>query len=177
MALKPTLYKVDLQLVDTDRNVYDNCKFTIAQHPSETQIRMMIRLMVFSLNYHSDLQFTKGLSSQDEPDLWQISPSLEVQSWISVGQASAERMRKGISRSPKVILYAYGSETDIWWQKAEAAYRALPHIEVFKFDHKQAAKLEQFVERKMQLTVSISAGEIYLTSDAQDLSLSLSKLL
>ena len=177
MALKPTLYKVDLQLVDTDRNVYDNCKFTIAQHPSETQIRMMIRLMVFSLNYHTDLQFTKGLSSQDEPDLWQISPSLEVESWIEVGQASAERMRKGVSRSPKVILYAFGSETDVWWQKAEQAYRALPHIEVYKFDHREAAKLEKFVQRKMQLTVSISGADIYLTGSDQELSLSLTRLL
>ncbi|EPJ49929.1 MAG: hypothetical protein OFPI_21890 [Osedax symbiont Rs2] len=177
MALKPTLYKVDLQLVDTDRNVYDNCKFTIAQHPSETQIRMMIRLMVYSLNYHADLQFTKGLSSQDEPDLWQISPSLEVESWIEVGQASAERMRKGVSRSPKVILYAYGSETNVWWQKVEDAYRALPHIEVYKFDHKQAAELEKFVQRKMQLTVSISGADIYLTGSDTELSLSLSRLL
>ncbi|EPJ48926.1 MAG: hypothetical protein OFPII_04020 [Osedax symbiont Rs1] len=177
MALKPTLYKIDLQLVDTDRDIYDSCKFTLTQHPSETSTRMMVRLMVYALNYHSDLQFTRGLSSQDEPDLWQISPSLEVESWIEVGQASAERMRKGVSRSPRVTLYAYGSETDIWWQKNQAAFQALPHISVYKFDAKQVAKLADFVARKMQITISISDGELYINMAEKDLSLSLTKLL
>jgi uncharacterized protein YaeQ len=177
MALKPTLYKVELQLVDTDRNIYETCKFTLTQHPSETQTRMMVRLMVYALNYHNDLQFTKGLSTQDEPDLWQISPSLAVESWIEVGQASAERMRKGISRSPNVKLYAYGSETSVWWPKAQAAFEALPHIEVYKFDHKQVAKLAEFAERKMQITVSISAGELYINYQDKELSLDLTRLL
>ncbi|MFT5707882.1 MAG: hypothetical protein ACI9ES_002184 [Oceanospirillaceae bacterium] len=177
MALKPTLYKIDLQLVDTDRDVYDSCKFTLTQHPSETQIRMMVRLMVYALNYHGDLQFTKGLSSQDEPDIWQISPSLQVEKWIEVGQASPERMRKGISRSPKVVLYAYGSETAVWWQKSASAFSALPHIEVFAFDHKQVAKLVDLVERKMQITISISAGELYINAGEKELTLNLTKLL
>ncbi|NRA19950.1 MAG: YaeQ family protein [Oceanospirillaceae bacterium] len=177
MALKPTLYKIDLQLVDTNRDVYDNCKFTLTQHPSETQARMMVRLIVFALNYHRDLQFTKGLSSQDEPDMWQISPSLQIESWIEVGQASPERMRKGISRAPKVLLYAYGSETDVWWQKAAAAYKALPHIEVYRFEHKQINELVAIVTKKIQLTVSISETEIYINSGDKEVSLNLSKLL
>jgi uncharacterized protein YaeQ len=177
MALKPTLYKVDLQLVDTDRDIYENCKFTLTQHPSETELRMMVRLMVYALNYHEDLQFTKGLSSQDEPDLWQISPSMEVESWIEVGQASAERMRKGVSRSPKVTLYAYGSETPIWWQKTASAFQALPHIQVFKFDHKQVSQLTAMVERKMEVTLTISAGELFVNSAGHDVNLTLERLL
>lgn len=177
MALKPTLYKVDLQLVDTDRDIYQNCKFTLTQHPSETPLRMMVRLMVYALNYHQDLQFTKGLSEQDEPDLWQISPSGEIESWIEVGQASAERMRKGISRSPNVTLYAYGSETDVWWQKAASAFQALPHINVVKFDHQQVTKLVDIVARKMEITLTISAGELFVNSADQDINLQLTQLL
>ncbi len=177
MALKPTLYKIDLQLVDTDRDIYENCKFTLTQHPSETELRMMVRLMVYALNYHQDLQFTKGLSSQDEPDIWQISPSGEVESWIEVGQASADRMRKGVSRSPKVTLYAYGSETPIWWQKAATAYQALPHINVFKFDHKQVSKLTEMVARKMEITLTISSGELFVNCADKDVHLTLEQLL
>lgn len=177
MAIKPTLYKVDLQLVDTDRNIYDSCKLTLAQHPSETQERMMVRLLAYAVNYHQDLDFSKGLSSQDEPDLWQISPSGEIENWIEVGQASAERMRKGISRSPQVKLYAYGSEVDIWWGKAKSQYEKLPHIEVWQFDSAQTKQLDLMVERKMSLTLSISAGELYLNSDDQALSLDLTQLL
>lgn len=177
MALKPTLYKVDLQLVDTDRDIYQNCKFTLTQHPSETELRMMVRLMVYALNYHQDLQFTKGLSTQDEPDLWQISPSGEIDSWIEVGQASAERMRKGISRSPHVSLYAYGSETPIWWQKAASAFGALPHIKVFKFEHEQVVKLADMVSRKMEITLTISAGELFVNCADRDVNLTLEQLL
>ena len=177
MALKPTLYKVELQLVDTDRDVYDSCNFTLTQPPSEKQARMMVRLMVFALNYNRDLKFTKGLSSQDEPDIWQISPSLQVESWIEVGQASPERMRKGVSRAPKVLLYAFGSETDIWWQKNSEAFAALPHIEVYRFKHQQIEQLVDLVAKKMQITVSISEGELYINSGSAEVHLDLIKLL
>lgn len=177
MALKPTLYKVELQLVDTDRDVYDSCNFTLTQHPSETQRRMMVRLMVYALNYHCDLKFTKGLSSQDEPDIWQISPSLQIENWIEVGQASPERMRKGISRAPKVLLYAYGSETDVWWQKSAAAFKALPHIEVYRFAHQQVEQLVSLVAKKMLITVSISESQLYINCGDQEVHMDLTKLL
>ncbi|MGB1239673.1 MAG: YaeQ family protein [Pseudomonadales bacterium] len=177
MAIKPTLYKTELQLVDTDRNIYDSCKFTLAQHPSETQERMMVRLLAYALNYHADLEFTKGLSSQDEPDLWQISPSGEIENWIEVGQASAERMRKGISRSPQVKLYAYGSESDVWWGKAQGSFESLPHIEVWQFDSQQTRQLNELVERKMQLTLTISGGDLLLSDDQQSIELSVRQLL
>ncbi|MEM5528521.1 YaeQ family protein [Gammaproteobacteria bacterium AS21] len=177
MALKPTLYKVDLQLVDTDRDVYENCKFTLTQHPSETQTRMMVRLMVFGLNYHPNLKFTKGLSSQDEPDIWQVSDNLEIDRWIEVGQASPERMRKGISRSRDVCLYAYGSDADVWWQKNSEAYTALPKMSVYQFDHQQLASLTQLAQRKMALTLTISSGELFINCGDDNVHLALIKLL
>ena len=166
MALKPTIYKVDLQLSDTDRHCYESCNLTLVQHPSETIQRMMVRLLVFALNYHPDLSFTKGLSTTDEPDLWQIAANGQVEQWIEVGQASPERMRKAVSRAPEIILYAYGSEADIWWQKQGAALTALPKLTVWRFEDNEVADLERFVSRSMQLTVTISDGEIYL-SDAE----------
>jgi len=76
MALKATVYKADLQISDMDKHYYHNHALTIAQHPSETLERMMIRLMVFALHAHEDLAFTRGLSSDEEPDIWLRAPLL-----------------------------------------------------------------------------------------------------
>ncbi len=166
MALKPTIYKVDLNLVDTDHHRYENRKLTLALHPSETVERMMVRLLVYGLNYHPDLAFTRGLSATEEADLWQIRPDGGVEHWIEVGQATPERVRKAVSRAPRVSLYAYGSEADIWWQKQRQALQALPKLEVWQFDWQQIRQLPDFACRNMALTLSISDGDLYL-SDAQ----------
>ena len=177
MALKPTIYKADLNLVDMDNNRFETLKLTLAQHPSETQQRMMVRVLAYALNYHGDLSFTKGLSSQDEPDLWQISPDGRIEHWIELGQASPDRIRKGISRAEQISLYAYGSEADIWWPKHQDAFAALPKLKVYRFDHNQVSKLDAFVNRTMELTVTITDGEIYLTGEGEELTLQVEPLL
>jgi len=106
MALKPTIYKVDLQIVDLNRNVYPSVKLTLALHPSELPERMMVRLLAYALNYHEDLEFCKGLSAADEADLWQVAPTQEIMEWIEVGQVSPDRLRKAVSRAANIKLYA-----------------------------------------------------------------------
>lgn len=177
MALKPTIYKVELQLVDMNRDIYTSCKLTLALHPSETQERMMVRLMAFGMNYHQDLQFCKGLSATDEADIWEVAPDGQVHHWIEVGQASADRIRKGVSRSPKVSLYAYGRESDIWWARSQASFKALPRVEVWQFNHEQTAKLPDLVDRNMAITMTISGDEIYLNQDDCQITLGFERLL
>ncbi|MBY4675804.1 YaeQ family protein [Marinobacterium arenosum] len=176
MALKPTIYKIDLNLADMDRHVYETLRLTVAQHPSETLQRMMVRVLVYALNYDAELSFTKGLSSQDEPDLWHCTADGRIAQWIELGQATPERMRKAISRAEQVLLYAYGSETDIWWQKNRQSLGSLPKLSVKRFDWLQVEQLDRFVSRTMALSISISDGELYLSGDADPLSLTLESL-
>jgi len=177
MALKPTIYKADLHLVDMDNNRFETLKLTLAQHPSETVQRMMVRVLVYGLNYHPDLAFTKGLSTQDEPDLWQQSPDGRIEHWIELGQASPDRIRKGISRAEAISLYAYGSEADVWWPKHQSAFEALPKLKVYRFDNTQVSKLDAFVNRTMELTLTITDGELYLTGEGEELTLNVEPLL
>lgn len=177
MALKPTIYKADFNLVDLDNNRFETLKLTLAQHPSETLNRMMVRVLVYAMNYHQDLSFTKGLSSQDEPEIWQISPDGRVEHWIELGQASPERIRKGVSRAEQISLYAYGSEVDVWWPKHQAAFAALPKLRVFSFNSRQVDKLDSFVARTMELTLTITDGELYLTGQGEELTLQVEPLL
>lgn len=94
MALKPTIYKAKIALSDVNRNYYDTLNLTIAQHPSETQERMMVRLLAFCINAHEQLVFTKGISSPEEPDLWIRSLDDNLELWIDVGEPAFERIKK-----------------------------------------------------------------------------------
>ncbi|SEQ41418.1 Uncharacterized conserved protein YaeQ, suppresses RfaH defect [Amphritea atlantica] len=176
MALKPTIYKVELQLSDTDRHCYETCHLTLAQHPSETLQRMMVRLLVYGINYHPDLSFTRGLSSTDEPELWQVGPDGMVEHWIELGQASPERLRKAVSRAPKISLYAYGREVDIWWDKQGRQINELPKVQAWRFHDSDVTRLDDFVSRSMQLSLTISDGELFLSDNINHLSLRVSSL-
>jgi len=176
MALKPTIHKVSLNLVDMNRDIYTSEKLTVALHPSETVTRMMVRILTYALNYDQDLEFTKGLSTADEPDLWIVRPDNSVSRWIEVGQASPERMRKGVSRAEQVVLYAYGSEVDIWWAKNGDALKALPKTQVFRFDSDQVSQLEALCDRTVELTITLSENQIFVAAGDNQVEVEVSQL-
>ena len=109
MALSATICKADLNIVDMDRHYYQQHSLTVAQHPSENDERLMIRLLAFALHADEFLSFTKGLSTDDEPDLWQKSLSGEIELWIELGLPSEKRLKKACGRAQQVILYTYGT--------------------------------------------------------------------
>ncbi|WP_420554194.1 YaeQ family protein [Neptuniibacter marinus] len=176
MALKPTIYKTTLNLIDMNRDIYTTEKLTLALHPSETSVRMMVRLLAYALNYDQDLSFSKGLSANDEPDLWIKRPDNSVSCWIEVGQASPERIRKGVSRADQVKLYAYGSEVDIWWAKHSEALMGLPKTEIYSFPAAQVDRLSELCGRNMELTITISEEQLYVTVGDLQLDVDLTRL-
>ena len=116
MALKATICKASLQVADVDRNYYAEHALTVARHPSETDERMMARLLAFALNAHERLTFCKGLSDTDEPDLWQKDLTGAIEHWIEVGQPDDKRLLRACGRAEKVTVYAYGNRAELWWQ-------------------------------------------------------------
>ena len=117
MALKSTIFKADLQIADMDRQYYDGHGLTIARHPSETDERMMVRILAFVLHAHAALTFGKGLSTDDEPDLWQKDLTGAIELWIDVGQPDEKRIMKACGRSNQVVIYSYSSMSNIWWNQ------------------------------------------------------------
>lgn len=173
MALKPTIYKIGFNLVDMNRDIYESERLTVALHPSETAVRMMVRVLAYALNYHADLSFTKGLSATEEPDLWQCSADGQVERWIEVGQASPERLRKAVSKAHEVVLYAYGDEVNIWWAKHGEALSALPKCHFYRFPADEVAAMAELSERNMELTLTISEQQIYVSSGENQLTINL----
>ena len=162
MALKPTIYKAQIELADSDRNCFESLSLTLARHPSETLQRMAVRLLAYCLNSNRGLEFTKGLSTADEPDLWLHSDSGEIDHWIEVGQPEEPRLRKACGRSALVSVYAFGKSTDTWWKLHGEAISALPHLQAWQFHWDEVEIAAAMLDRTMQLSVSIVGGIIYL---------------
>jgi len=170
MAIKSTIFKAELQITDMDRNYYHDHALTIARHPSENDARMMLRILVFALNAHERLAFTRGLSSDDEPDLWQKSLSNEIELWIDLGLPDEKRLRRACGRADKVMIYAYNrSGSDAWWQKMHGRVQRFGNLGVFQIDDATVAALAGFSQRTMQLQFTIADGVTLLTDGEQSL--------
>ena len=120
MALKSTIYKATLQIADMDRHYYAEHALAIACHPSETLQRMMVRVAVFALHAHEQLEFGKGISDTEEPDLWQKDLTGAIESWIEVGQPEERRVLKACGRANQVMIYTYSSSASLWWKAIES---------------------------------------------------------
>jgi len=131
MALKSTIFKADLQIADMDRQYYDGHGLTIARHPSETDERMMVRILAFVLHAHEALSFGKGLSTDDEPDLWQKDLTGAIELWIDVGQPDEKRIMKACGRSNQVMIYSYSSMSNIWWNQIASKVDRAKNLSVF----------------------------------------------
>lgn len=162
MAIKSVIYKVQLQVADMDRHYYAEHALNIACHPSETLQRMMTRVLVFALNAHEQLEFGKGISDADEPDIWQKDLTGAIDQWIEVGQPEERRILKACGRAGKVQVYAFGSSAYVWWKQLANKLTRTKNLSVYRVDADVSEQLEKLCERTMQLQVTIQDGEIWM---------------
>ncbi len=165
MALKSTIFKASVSIADMDRPYYGEHAFTLARHPSETDERMMVRLLAFIMFADERLEFGRGLSSEDEPALWQKDYSGTIERWIEVGLPDERTLRKAAGRATEVVLLVYGGRAaEIWWGKEGSTLSRLANLRVFAIDTAQSTALAALAERGMQLQCSIQDGQIWLTT-------------
>lgn len=167
MALTATIHKANLTLSDMDRGYYATHQLTLAQHPSETVERMMLRLAAFALNASETLAFTRGLCADDEPELWQKNYRDEVELWIDLGEPDEKRLKKACSRAEHVRLYSYGGRaSEVWWPQIESKLSRLDKLEVFRVEPATLAQLASLCQRSMQLNATIQDGQLWLADDS-----------
>lgn len=169
MALKASIFKAKLNVADLNNDRYQDFSLTLARHPSETDERMMVRLLAFALNADDLLSFGKGLSTDDEPDLWRKSLTDEIELWVDVGQPSLDRIRKACQRSLQVNLYVYGHDKNIgpWWQKLESELQRFKKLQVWQLPFDITQSMAAMAKVNMDLQCTVDGGDIYL-SDATD---------
>lgn len=167
MALKATIYKAEIQLSDIDRGHYGDYPVTIARHPSETDERMLIRLLAFALNVptdtdHGALEFAKDMWDPDEPSLWQKDYTGGIVHWIEVGQPDEKRLLRAAARVEKVGVYSFSSSTPIWWKGIAPKLTRARNLTVWQIADEESEALATLAERTMELQVTVQEGSIWV---------------
>jgi uncharacterized protein YaeQ len=166
MAIKATVFKAALQISDMDRHYYAEHALTLARHPSETDERMMVRLLAFALYADDALVFGNGMSSGEEPDLWQKDLTGAIERWIEVGLPDERAIRKASGRADKVVVISYGRAAGIWWNENRDKLQRLNNLTVLNLPTETSLALAALASRNMQLQCAIQEGHIMMTSDA-----------
>ena len=167
MAIKATIYKATVQLSDIDRGVYSDHPLTIARHPSETDERLLIRLLAFALNVpadndHGPLEFAKDMWDPDEPSLWQKDYTGQILHWIEVGQPDEKRLLRASARVGRVSVYSFSASTPIWWKGIETKLARLRNLTVWQIPADQSQALAALAQRTMELQVTVQDGAIWV---------------
>jgi uncharacterized protein YaeQ len=165
VALKPTIFKFKIALSDLERNYYDALDLTIAQHPSETAERMMVRVLAFCINAQERLEFTKGLSAVEEPDIWCKSLDEQMMLWIDVGEPDIDRIKKAAHLSSAVKVYSFNSKSDVWWAQGQEKFSRLK-VSVFRFQWESIQSLAALLQRTMSLSITITGDSAYIATES-----------
>lgn len=170
MALKSTIFKFKLNVADLDRGVYDDFALSVARHPSETDARMMLRVAAYAMHAGEQLQFGRGISTDNEPDLWQRDLSANIELWIELGTVDPDRLRKACGRARQVVLYAYGERAvKVWWEKNSAALQRFENLSVYRVSDAQYADLATLAAPGVALQCTISQGEALITGEGRSI--------
>lgn len=165
MAIKSIIYKIDLQIADMDRHYYAQHHLTLAKHPSETDERLMVRLLAFTIYANETLNFGKGLSDDEEPDLWQKDLTGAIQMWIEVGLPNEREVRKACGKSAQVAIVLYGGRiADMWWAQNSKALLKLNNLTIINLPDTQ--ELANIASRALHINCTTQDGQILVGYEA-----------
>jgi uncharacterized protein YaeQ len=176
MALKATIFKAKLQIANMERNYYGDHAVMLARHPSETDERLMVRLLAFCLHADPALSFGKGLSTLEEPDLWLKDLTDEIKLWIDVGQPEDKRVRRACGRADSVTIYSYGTRAGTWWQKTEGALARCDNLTVINLAVSNTQALAAFARPRMDLSCTIQDSQALIADGERSVQMELNTL-
>lgn len=172
MAANATILKAELQVTDMDRHYYASHALTLAQHPSETDARLLVRLLAFALHADERLEFGRGLSDEDEPSLWRRDYTGAIEQWIELGQPDETRLRKASARTQQLVVVGYGGQAaEAWWKRNGPALGRLKNLSVLEFEDDEVAAATELLGRGMRVTAMIQDGELQLMDAERNITL------
>ena len=162
MAIKATIFKAELDISDMDRHYYASHAVTLARHASETDERMMVRLLAFAHNADEQLSFSEGMDNPDDPALWRKDLTGAIEQWIDMGQPDEKRLLKACGRADQVAVYAYATAASNWWAQAAPKLERAKNLSVFYLP--QTDRLAQLASKTMSLQITVTEGQVFITS-------------
>jgi len=169
MAKPSTIYRAGIQLSNIDRGLYESLQITVAQHPSETEERLLARMLAYALYFDPELTFTKGVGAGEEPDLWLKGPDGRVKLWIEVGLPDAERLVKACRHSEQVVLCAFGSSLAIWEKQHLPKLSGMSNLTIVTLEHAFLKRLSERLQRSIAWSLTVTEGLLYLEIDGETL--------
>ena len=177
MASNATIYKATLQIADLDRQYFQDHAITLARHPSETEERLMVRVLAFALHADETLSFGRGVGTEDEPALWQRDNTGTIDLWIEIGQPDERTLRQACGRSKQVIVYVYGARSaEVWWANQRLSLERLKNLFVTLLPMDSIRALPEMARPAMQLQWTIQDGHIWIADGVHTLHLELQRL-
>lgn len=174
MALRATIYKLELHVADMQRGYYGSHTLTLARHPSETDERLMLRVLAFAMHADEELSFTRGLSTTEEPSVWRKDLTGQIRLWIDLGHPDERRLLQAAGKSDHVVVFCYGGHASkVWWQGVQAAASRIPHLTVYSVEPGSAQALARLAQRNMIVHASIDQDSVMLSSEQDSVSVGL----
>ncbi|MDX2495311.1 MAG: YaeQ family protein [Desulfuromusa sp.] len=173
MATKATIIRAELEIADMNRNYYQTHQLTLAQHPSETHERVMMRLVAFALHANEErLSFTRGISTDTEPDLWQKDLSDQIGLWIELDQIDEKRIKRACGVADQVVIYTCQPRNALpWWKQMEARLKRFGNLTVAAIDVISDCRIEALLNRSMQLQCTVQDNTVHLSNSSQSVEL------
>ena len=178
MASNATIYKAHLQIADLDRQYFQDHTITLARHPSETEERLMVRVLAFALHADQTLSFGRGVGAEDEPALRQRDNTGTIDLWIEIGQPDERALRRACGRAKQVIVYVYGARSaEVWWATQRPSLDRLKNLSVTLLPMGSVRILAEMAKPTMTLQWTIQDGHIWIADGMQTLHLELQRLI
>lgn len=170
MALGATVYKAQLSISDLDRNWYGQPTLTLARHPSETETRLMLRVLAWCMRAGEHLEFGRGLSAEGEPALWELDDTGAVVDWVELGAPDLRTVRKAAGKSDHVLVLAYDeARTTPWWESLKGDFSKIGKLAVVLIRDEEAEALGAMAARNMKLAVTIQDAVVWVSDDSASL--------
>jgi uncharacterized protein YaeQ len=174
VALKATIFKANLSVANMNIHHYCDYNLTMARHPSENSQRMMYRLVAYALLSQENPEFTKGLSTDSEPELWCHNYGGEIEHWVELGQPDEKRIRQACGKAKKVSIFTYQENTaDSWLQSIESKIWRFEHLNITHLSKLDGDQFEDLVERSMNLSCNIQDNEAWISSEKANVGVSI----
>ena len=178
MAIKATVHKANLQIADMERHYYQDHALTLARHPSETDERMMVRLLAFALHAHEYLEFGQGMTHDEEADVWQKDLTGAIQLWIDVGLPDEKLIRKACGRATQVVVYCYGGRVaEMWFAQNRLQFQRQKNLAIINLPPESTRELAKLAQRSMRLQCTIQDGQVWLSDGETSVQVERQKLL
>ena len=174
MAVKAIIYKAELQISDMDRNYYHDHALTIARHPSETDERLMVRLLAFAMHADDSLTIAPGITHNDEPDICLKDLTGGIELWIDIGQPDEKSVRRACGRARQVCIYTYsGNSADKWWEDIGNELEKIENLTVINIPGKVSQALAKMAQRNMRLQCAIQDGQVWISDNENNVQVGL----